>query len=1105
MDFDLLGPLPTGTTVLEASAGTGKTYAIVGLATRCVAEGLADISQVLLVTFSRAATQELRERARERFAGVSAALVDPEAARRSDDDLVAYLATADDEEIGVRRRRLLRALAEFDAGTITTTHSFCQRMLDGLGIAGEREPDTTFVESVDDLISEVVSDLYLSRYSRTDSSPPFSTKDALAIARSAVGDGQAILEPDGEEETAPGQRVLFAAAARLEVERRKRTKGIRDFNDLLTLLHGVLTDPEYGPVACRRVREKFKVVLIDEFQDTDPLQWDILRLAFHGHTTLVLVGDPKQAIYAFRGAEVLSYLDAVDQADAHQELTTNWRSDPGLLAALEHLYGGAALGNEGIVAHSVEASHKNSRLFGPVPMRVRHLPRTGAGPLNRSGFPAVGRLRSRVADDVAADVVALLGGDARLAVDGDPRPVEPGDVAVLVRTHKHVAMIRDALDAVGVPSVLTGGSSVFATPSATQWLWLLQAIEQPHRSDRVRLTALSPIFGRTSEELDKDGDNVVAELAGQLRSYSGLFARVGFAAVFERISAETNLEKRVLAAPSGERDFTDLRHVAQLLGRVATEEAFGLSALVRWLSDRIKDPTSGSATDRSRRLDSDAAAVQIATVHATKGLEFPIVYVPFSWESVGGFNSPTQLLHDPEGRRILDVGGQEGPGYNARKTVAEAEEAGEELRLLYVALTRAQCQLVLWWAPSYGTSRSPLHRLMLGRTPGIAEPARVVKVLDDGTTAARLATWPAAASDVISVEPVGPHPPSPVHWSRAAADVTELAAARFDRDLDTLWRRTSYSALTAGAHHAVTTTGSEVEDPEKDDEPEDSVDLGSITPSPLEAFPSPMNGLPAGAAFGTLVHEVLEVVDTAVADPRAELGMRCAEAVSVRAAEVDSEALADALYLVMQTPLGFGTLATIAPKDRLPELDFELPLAGGDDPVSMSVTLRGVSELLRRHLSSDDILASYADYLDRVETSPMRGFLTGSIDAVLRIPGPSFVIVDYKTNRIGRGDLTAANYTRELMATEMMRSHYPLQALLYSVALHRYLRWRLPDYDPHRHLGGAQYQFVRGMLGPDSPPECGVFEWKPPAQLTVELSDLLAGLDASHTVGEKIR
>ena len=285
---------------------------------------------------------------------------------------------------------------------------------------------------------------------------------------------------------------------------------------------------------------------------------------------------------------------------------------------------------------------------------------------------------------------------------------------MLVRTHKHVAMIRDALDAVGVPSVLTGGSSVFATPSATQWLWLLQAIEQPHRSDRVRLTALSPIFGRTSEELDKDGDNVVAELAGQLRSYSGLFARVGFAAVFERISAETNLEKRVLAAPSGERDFTDLRHVAQLLGRVATEEAFGLSALVRWLSDRIKDPTSGSATDRSRRLDSDAAAVQIATVHATKGLEFPIVYVPFSWESVGGFNSPTQLLHDPEGRRILDVGGQEGPGYNARKTVAEAEEAGEELRLLYVALTRAQCQLVLWWAPSYGTSRSPLHRLMLG-------------------------------------------------------------------------------------------------------------------------------------------------------------------------------------------------------------------------------------------------------------------------------------------------------------------------------------------------------------------------------------------------------
>ena len=1092
MDFDLLGKLPTGTTVLEASAGTGKTYAIVGLATRCVAEGVADISQVLLVTFSRAATQELRERTRERFAGVSAALADVDNARSSPDELISYLASAADDEVALRRRRLLRALAEFDSGTMTTTHSFCQRMLDSLGIAGEREPDATFVESVDDLIAEVVTDLYLIRYSALDTSPPFSMNDALAIARSAVADGQAVLEPDADEETVPGQRVLFAAAARVEVERRKRAKGIRDFNDLLTLLHGVLADPDYGPEACRRVREKFRVVLIDEFQDTDPLQWEILRLAFHGQTTLVLVGDPKQAIYAFRGAEVLSYLDAVRQADSHQELTTNWRSDPGVLTALQHLYGGAALGNEDIVAHPVAPSHKVSRISDQPALRLRYLPRTGAGPLNRSQFPAVGRLRSRIAEDLAADVVRLLHSGPSLTLGGSTRPVVPGDVAVLVRNHKQAEMIRGTLERVGVPSVLAGGSSVFATPSAQHWLWLLQAVEQPHRSDRVRLAALSPILGYTPEAVDSDGNTVVAAVSGQLRVFAELFGRIGFAAVFERISSETGLERRILSAPAGERQFTDLRHIAQMLGRVAAEESFGLSALVRWLSDRIKDPASGSVTDRSRRLDSDAAAVQIATVHASKGLEFPIVYVPFGWDSVGGFAGATQMLHDGDGRRLLDVGGEYGPGYGARKLTAETESAGEELRLLYVALTRAQCQLVLWWAPSFGTSRSALHRLLLGRSPGISEPARVVKVLDDGVIAARLESWPADKSDVISVESVGPHPPSVERWSESGTKAYTLEAARFDRDLDALWRRTSYSALTAGAHHAPT-ADSEAENPGKDDEPEESAPAGPIVASPLDALPSPMNGLPAGAAFGTLVHEILEVVDTSAQDLRSELGDRCSEAVSARAADIDPDALADALLLVMQTPLGFGTLATIAPSNRLPELDFELPLAGGDDPVSSSVTLHRVADLLRKHLPPGDILVGYADHLDRVETMPMRGFLTGSIDAVLRIPGPSFVIVDYKTNRLGRGDLTAAHYTRDLMAAEMIRSHYPLQALLYSVALHRYLRWRLADYDPHRHLGGAQYQFVRGMLGEDSPPGCGVFEWKPPASLVVELSDLLAG------------
>ncbi|SNS92336.1 exodeoxyribonuclease V beta subunit [Rhodococcoides kyotonense] len=1087
-DFDLLGPLPTGTTVLEASAGTGKTYAIVGLATRYVAEGIAEISQLLLVTFSRAATQELRERTRNRFAEVAAALGDSSAATHTD-ALVRYLAAASAEEVAARRLRLIRALSDFDSGTIATTHSFCQRMLDGLGIAGEREPEATLVEAVDDMIAEVVDDIYLRRYARSEFDPPIGPSDARQVAREAVRDRQARLVPEAGEDTEAGHRVLFAEEARTEVARRKRAGGVRDFDDLLGLLHGVLVDPEHGEAACARVGERFRVVLVDEFQDTDPLQWDILRRAFHGSSTLLLVGDPKQAIYAFRGAEVLSYLDAVAVADRHLELKTNWRSDSGLLTALETVYAGAALGHDDIVVHPVGANNDGSRMAQSPPLRVRYLPRTGAGPLNRSGFPAVGVLRDRVADDLAADIVELLESRTQLTLNGAGTDVAPGDIAVLVRTRSQIALVRDALDRAGVPSVLAGGSSVFETPSATQWLWFLQALEQPHRADRVRLAALTPLLGWTAQMLDDRGDDAVADISTRLREYGLLFAQAGFAAVFEKVSSETRLEARLLGLRSGERHLTDLRHVAQLLNRAAVEESFGPSALTRWLTDRIEDPASGSVTDRSRRLDSDAAAVQLATVHASKGLEFPVVYIPYAWDASKNPYPSTLLLHDDDGARILDVGGRTGHGYAARKLVSDKEEAGEELRLLYVALTRAQCQVVLWWAPCFSTAASPLHRLLFARVPGIAQPDEKSTVPDDAVAARQLESWAGPAGGLISVEATRGAVPRPIRTLSDGSSV-ELDAATFRRTLDMLWRRTSYSALTASAHDAPGVS-SEPEQPVKDDEPEEPTPIDDE----LDGIPSPMNGLPAGAAFGTLVHEVLEHLDTAAPDLDAEVLRRCTDAIDERLAEVEPRALADALVPVLHTPLGFGTLADVPPSDHLAELDFELPLAGGDDPVSHTVTLRGIAMLLRKHLPADDALFSYADLLEHVDSSPLRGYLTGSIDSVLRIAGPRYVVVDYKTNRLSRGDLTVMHFTRERMAQEMLRSHYPLQALLYSVALHRYLRWRQPGYDPARHLGGVQYHFVRGMVGPDTPAGCGVFDWDPPVELVTAVSDLLAGIE----------
>ncbi len=1106
--FDPAGPLPTGTTVLEASAGTGKTHAIVGLAARYVAEGIADIGQLLLVTFGRGATQELRERTRLRFAAIAAALADPAAAAAGDDPVARVLAGGPADEIAARRRRLARALSDFDGATIATTHSFCQRMLDGLGTAGEREPHTRLVEEVTELIGEVADDLYLRRYGRAEQTPPISRAVAGTVAAEAVADRQARLAPDPDPDSTAGHRCAFAAAARAEVQRRKRALGIRDFDDLLSLLHDVLADPEHGVAACARVRERYRVVLVDEFQDTDPLQWEILRRAFHGHTPLVLVGDPKQAIYAFRGAEVLSYLDAVRHADAHLELSTNRRSDAGLVRALDHVYGGAALGHPDIVVHPVAAAQQHARLTGPgvLPLRLRYLTRAGHGPRNRAGFPSVGRVRGAVADDVAADIVRVLADPPQLDDGRRIRPLGPGDLAVLVRTRAQLAAVRAALDRVGVPSVLAGGSSVFGTAAATGWLWLLYALEQPHRADRVRLAALTPLLGWTVAELDRAGPEGVAQLGGRLRGYAALFAEAGFAAVAERIADRHRLAERLLARSGGERELTDLRHLAQLLDKAAVEQQLGLTALVRWLSDRIDEPATGSLLDRSRRLDRDAAAVQLATVHASKGLEFPVVYLPFGWDTGRNPNPPTLSLHDEAGHRVLDVGGETGSGYRERKRRAEVEDSGEQLRLLYVALTRARCQVVAWWAPAIVTAESPLHRTILGRPPGAAGVPGPAAVAADALIGPGLTGWAAPAADVIAVEPVADAAATGGARYPADARAGELAAARFDRDLDAHWRRTSYSALTAD-RHAPAGVRSEAEEPGTGDEPTEPA-AAPLVDEPPPGLRSPMNDLPAGPLFGVLVHEVLETVDTAAADLRAEVRRCCVESIEARLGRVGSDAvdpdvLTDALVAVLRTPLpAGGTLAGIAPADRLAELEFELPLAGasaatgdvtGASAATGDVTVPAIAELLRTHLPPDDPLAGYPDRLAGLDAAPLRGYLTGSIDSVLRLPGPRFVVVDYKTNRLVPGELTVEHFRPRQLTAEMIRNDYPLQALLYTVALHRYLRWRLPGYDPAAHLGGVWYLFVRGMAGPATPPGCGVVDWRPPADLVVALSDLLAG------------
>jgi len=1103
--FDPTGPLPSGTLVLEASAGTGKTTAIAGLAARFVVERGVPLSHLMIATFSGASTRELRARVREVLEQVERVLAGTTTAISG--SVAAHLAESIEEQ-PTRLGRVREALAAFDSATICTTHQFCDRMLAELGVLVDHEPGTTLVDDLSELRTQVTADQYLIRYADARATPFDLTTANLLGDHAAVRSAALPLAPTDATGLA-AERVSFADAVRREVERRKRLTGVYTFDDMQLRLRDALISQQ-GPLAREILRGRFPVVLIDEFQDTDPVQWDIVRHAFAGASTVVLIGDPKQSIYGFRGADVYAYLTAVTEHTV-ATLDTNHRSDPRVVNAVTRLFAGAELGDPRIIVRDVDTTDTAPSLVthGPwaAPVRLRFS--DCEAELTRQ------QATNAIDADLTADIAALLSSSSQLhrPRDGSVIDVAPRHVAVIVSTNRRGESLRDRLAGAGIPAVFSGSSSVFSSQAAKDWQTLLVAFAHP-RTPEVRAVALTDFVRWTPAELANADSTQVGELSQLIRTWRRVAATHGMAALFETMTSIDQITTPLLAERGGDRVVTDLRHVAELLQARQSRDRLGLEQLLAWLDDQMERGQS-SRDERSRRLETDADAVQVMTVHQAKGLQYPIVYVPEMTTTPYGprtpasssaarkqdWTSPYQVhlaLGTGSTERFLDVGGSSAEGAAERLAAHQAEEAGEDLRELYVALTRAECHLTMWWVPSAHTAASPLHRVLFRDTNSAHVPVELP------VTARRPDAIGRLTGSEIRMEPM--RDPAPGIYQPPSREL--VPAARFTRDVDLSWRRTSYSALTANAHHDLGDDGLLVDEPPDPDDalPPEAGDepiwnLGVIDHL---AVRSPMADLPGGVAFGSLVHAVFESFDPS--DPGSLTDIVRAETARLPVPDVTVAALVDAMLPALDTPLGplFDglRLKDIPARDRLPELDFELPLGtwGERQTRNAAATMAQLSDLLARHIPRDHLLGDYPERLRDagLATDPLRGFLTGSVDACVRV-GERVVVIDYKTNRLGprKAELTLGHYTPEAMAEAMMSSHYPLQALLYSVAMHRFLRWRWRDYDPAVQLGGIAYLFVRGMAGASTPVvdgmPTGVFTWLPPADLVTELSDLLAG------------
>ncbi len=891
---------------------------------------------------------------------------------------------------------------------------------------------------------------------------------------------------------------------------RKRELRVVSFDDLLGNIARALNQ---HPDLADALRERYPCALIDEFQDTDPLQFAIFS-AVYGHRSaasegasgeateqmlsasgrgpMFMVGDPKQAIYSFRAADLHTYLAARENADAAYTLAVNQRSTPAIIEAGNRLFGAndRAFVLDGLAYPPVRSGTRRRPPLTDVrdvaDFTVWWLPDADE-PLPKD------EAQQACARATAAEVARLLAGASRGEVLVGDEPLAPGDIAVIVQTHRQGALMKSMLAEHAVGSVELTQDSVFASEEAETLLRVLRAVEAPGDVRALRAALATELFGLDATALyrmqtsDASDAEAIAWIE-RLQRYRQLWTDRGFSAMWRTLMRELGLAARLVAQPGGERRLTNFMHLAEL-AQARWAEQPGMPALLRWLASQ-RNASGGE--EAQLRLESDQNLVQIVTVHKSKGLEYGVVFCPFLWDgSVRDGGGLEGLEYHDGATAVIDFTDAAGKGSPAAAALRQ-EQSAEQARLLYVALTRAvyRCYLA---AGIYSSRRSVkeacggmLNWLAAGQ--GTAFDAWIASTIDadERVEAIRLA-WKALVGgpfDVVPL-PVGDALDGDTRIVHDAAP--ELTTRASTRALREAWRIGSFSGLLAGMHTGPQLGGGQLSAPERTrpdyDAQANAGPTFALPPEGDDAWPPADDILrfPRGPAAGESLHRVFELADF---QSRAQWPHAVSRALRERPPGRGAEQndtwramMTNMLSDTLATPLRPGMqLADVSLAERLTEMEFTYPA----DAVSLDA-LRG---LLRQF--------GYPDL--PLDATVLRGYLKGFIDLVFRHSG-QWWILDWKSNYLGTAP---ENYGGDGLRGAMAEHGYHLQYLLYTLALHRFLRRRLPDYDYDRDMGGSLYLFVRGVrpdwasahLAGDEVP--GVFFDKPSREMVDALDGLFA-------------
>ena len=1194
--FDPIGTPLEGANLIEASAGTGKTYTITGLFLRLLLEKNLAVHQILVVTFTEAATEELKDRIRSKIREAIDAFSKGKSRDSFLDKLVRQHASTDKA-----LPLLLEALRTFDEAAIFTIHGFCRRMLHENAFESGSLFDTELVTDPSAMIQESVDDFWrrhlytasplfvnhalenhftpgailslLKRkmnqpflriipeeeapdtgpqekkfreaFSRARKQWPAVKNEVKHILMSYEGFHKSQYKPSKVElwvkeledlfsygENAPGLFPEFKRFSRSEVEnkknlkqgfappehpffdlgedlcrasqdleivfarrllglkvrifkevgedlfKRKTEKNVQTFDDLLLKLQSALTG-KGGRDLAMAIRRKYRAALIDEFQDTDPVQYTIFQSIFgSGGSILFLVGDPKQSIYGFRGADIFAYMEAVDKVDSRYTLIENWRSESGLIKSINALFGNvkpafvfekipfepakAAKGKE-TEPLNIEGEKESFALW------FMDAERWG----NKEGVINKGVAQAKLPGLVAAEIARLLNlGKEGKALIGK-RDLRANDIAVLVRQNVEALFIQKALSERNVPSVLYSTENLFDSHEALEVKRFLAAVVEPNDESLLKAALSSDMVGIAGEELERlmlDEARWEKWLV-KFRGYHDLWQERGFFRMFRSFLRDEKVLTRLIAFTDGERRNTNLLHLMEVLHQASIERKLNMTGLLKWLSEQ-RDPNAPRSEEHQLRLESDENAVNLVTIHKSKGLEYPIVFCPFSWDGIRSKKEKDPFFfHDPQNRMqlIFDLGSED---QKAHRAIAEKEELAENLRLLYVALTRAKCRAYLVWGRFNGAETSAPAYLL--HAPPVKNSDNLVAALAEDfkrvgdeellSKATSLMKKPTATVEVIKeFEADG---------NRFAPLPEEMQIYRprsFVTQIDQQWKISSFSSLVSDRVHS-----------EEGTDYDASTSWGAEDPVRVLEEPVGIFAFPKGAKAGTFLHDVFEHLD--FCDPsvssRQDLVTRKLTQYGYDPSWL--ETVCDMVDKVLKVPLDPKrddfSFSRVGNEDRLNELEFYFPLKFlGPETVGRILARGGLDQ-------------EVPENIERLNFSPLRGFMKGFMDMVFRFED-RYYLVDWKSNFLGAN---VEAYGLENLARAMEENFYTLQYTFYTLALNRYLKLRARGYDYDRHFGGVFYVFLRGA-DPDKGSAFGIYRDKPPQDVIEALSEELIG------------